>query len=143
MFHDRSLLWRCFRGFLLHILKYCSAVWCPAAETHLEQPDRSVSGARFLTVVVFECDISHRRSVSVLWMLYKIMRNRCTLLMVIYLGRLCQCGLLAVLWSHIGKLLLRLAEKSRGTARLFSPSQCPSGTTGSMLSYWPMQLNRY
>ena len=34
--------------------------------------DRAVSGARFLTGGVFECDISHRRSVAVLCMLYKI-----------------------------------------------------------------------
>ena len=33
---------------------------------------RAVSGARFLTGGVFECDISHRRSVAVLCMLYKI-----------------------------------------------------------------------
>ena len=34
--------------------------------------DRAVSGAWFLTGGVFECDISHRRSVAVLCMLYKI-----------------------------------------------------------------------
>ena len=34
--------------------------------------DRAVSGARFLTGGVFECDSSHRRSVAVLCMLYKI-----------------------------------------------------------------------
>ena len=32
--------------------------------------DRTVSGARFLTGGVFECDISHLRSVAVLCMLY-------------------------------------------------------------------------
>ena len=36
-----------------------------------------VSGARFLTRGVFECDIAHRRSVAVLCMLYKI---RCNLM---------------------------------------------------------------
>ena len=36
---------------------------------------RAVSGARFLTGGVFECDISHRRSVAVLCMLYKIRCN--------------------------------------------------------------------
>ena len=34
VFHDRSLLWRCFRGFVLPVLEYCSAVWCSAADTH-------------------------------------------------------------------------------------------------------------
>ena len=46
-----------------------------AAVTHLKLLDRAVSGARFLTGVVFECDIAHRRSVAVLCMLYKIRCN--------------------------------------------------------------------
>ena len=33
VFHDRSLLGRCFRAFVLPVLEYCSAVWCSAAET--------------------------------------------------------------------------------------------------------------
>ena len=76
VFHDRSLLERCFRGFALPVLEYCSAWWCSAADTHLKLLDRAVSGARFLTGGVFECDISHRRSVAVLCMLYKIRCNR-------------------------------------------------------------------
>ena len=47
--------------------------WCSAADTHLL--DRAVSGARFLTGGVFECNIFHRRSVAVLGMLYKIRCN--------------------------------------------------------------------
>ena len=74
VFHDRSLLGRCFLGFVLAVWEYCSAVWCSAADTHLKLLDRAVSGARFLTGSVFKCDISHRRSVAVLCMLYK---NRC------------------------------------------------------------------
>ena len=69
MFHDRSLLGRYFRGFDLSVLEYCSAVWCSAAGALLKLLDRAVSGARFLTGGVFECDISHRRSVAVLCML--------------------------------------------------------------------------
>ena len=75
MFHDRSLLGRCFRGFVLPVLEYCSAVWCSAADTHLKLLALAVSGARFLTRGVFECDISHRRSVAVLCMLYKLRCN--------------------------------------------------------------------
>ena len=66
VFHDRSLLGRCFRGFVLPVLEYCSAVWCSAADTHLKLLDRDVSGAHFLPGGVFECDIAHRRSVAVL-----------------------------------------------------------------------------
>ena len=75
VFHDRSIPGRCFRGFVLPVLEYCSTVWCSAADTHLKLLDRAVSGARFLTGGVFECDISHRRSVAVLCMLYKIRCN--------------------------------------------------------------------
>ena len=75
VFHDRSLFGRCFRGFVLPVLENCSAVWCSAADTHCKRLDRAVSGSRFLTGGVFECDISHRRSVAVLCMLYKIRCN--------------------------------------------------------------------
>ena len=34
VFHDRLLLGKCFRGFVLPVLEYCSAVWCSAAEHH-------------------------------------------------------------------------------------------------------------
>ena len=45
MFHDRSLLGRCFRSFVLSVVEYCSAVWCSAVDTHLKLLDRAVSGA--------------------------------------------------------------------------------------------------
>ena len=61
MFHDRSLLERCFQGFILLVLEYCSAVWCSTTVTHHKLLDRVVNGARFLTMDVFECDIVHRR----------------------------------------------------------------------------------
>ena len=75
VFNDRSLLGRCFRGFVLPVLEYCSAVWCSAADTHIKLLDRAVSDARFLTVGVFESDIANLRSVAVLCMLYKIRCN--------------------------------------------------------------------
>ena len=34
VFHDRSLLGRCFLGLVLPVLEYCSAVWCSAADIH-------------------------------------------------------------------------------------------------------------
>ena len=36
VFHDRSLLGRCFQGFVLPVLEYCFAVWCAAADTQLK-----------------------------------------------------------------------------------------------------------
>ena len=44
-----------------------SAVWCSVADKDLKLLDRPVSGARFLTGGVFECDIAHSRSVEVLY----------------------------------------------------------------------------
>ena len=122
VFHDRSLLGRCFRGFALPVLEYCSAVLCSAADTHLKLLDHALSGARFLTGGVFECDIAHRRSVAVFVCFIRSGVTRCTLLMVLYLDRMCQCG------SHIGTLVHRLAAEHRSTAGLLFPSQCPSGT---------------
>ena len=75
VFRARSLLGRCFRGFVLPFLEYCSAVWCSAADTHLKLLDRAVSGARFQTGGMFESNISHRRPVLVLCMVYKIRCN--------------------------------------------------------------------
>ena len=71
MYNGISLLERCFRGFVLPVLEYCSAFWCSAADKHLKLLDHAVSGERCITGRVFECDIAHRRSVSVLCMLYK------------------------------------------------------------------------
>ena len=76
MFDDRSLLERSFRGYVLPVLEYCTAVWCSAADTHLIKLFyRVISGARFLTDGVFEYDIAHRRCVAVLSMKCKIRCN--------------------------------------------------------------------
>ena len=46
---------------------FYSAGWCLATDTQLKLLDRVVSGAGFLT-----CEITHRRSVAALCMLFKI-----------------------------------------------------------------------
>ena len=77
--------------------------------------------------------------------------------MVLYLDRMCQRGLHAVLWSHIGTLMHRVAAEPCSTAGLFS--RCPSGTISlipysmvwdwrvsraePMLLYWPKLLYPY
>ena len=104
---------RWFRGFVLPILEYCSAVWCLAAETHLKQLDRAVSGAQFQ----FECDIAHCRSVAVLCKLYKIRFHSMHQLNDALPG-LCQWGFHAMPWSHIGILMHRLTEEPHSTPGL-------------------------
>ena len=69
------LVGRCFWGFVLPILEYCSAVWCSAADTHRKLLDSVVGGACFLSGSVLNCNLSHRLSVAVLCMLYKIRCN--------------------------------------------------------------------
>ena len=79
--------------------------------------------------------------------------------MVLYLGRMCQCGLHEVLWSHIGTLMHRHAAEPCSTAGLLFPSRCPSETilltsysmvwdwlvtrAGPMLLYEPKLLYPY
>ena len=156
-FRDRSLLGRCFWGFVLLGLKYCSAVWCSDANTHLKLLDRAVSGALFLTAGVFECDIAHRGSIAVLCMLYTIRCSPMHPLSDVLPGPYVSVdGLHAVPWSHIGILMCRLTAEPRSTASLLFASQCPSGTilltlysmvwdwrvsrAGTMLFYWPRLL---
>ena len=159
VFYDRSLLWRCFRGFVLPVLEYCSSVWCSAADTHLKLLDRAVSDARFLTGGVFECDISHRRSVAVLCILYKIRCNPVHPLNGALPGPYVPCGLQAVLWSHIGTLMHCLSAEPCCIVGLLFLSRCQSGTilltsyskvwdwrvsrAGPMLLYWPQLLYLY
>ena len=115
--------------------------------------DRVVSGARFITGVY----LSVTMLIIDLWQysVYCIRScvTRCTLLMGLYLGRMCEFGLHAVLWLHIGILTRCLAVKPCSTDGLLFPSQCPSGTilripysivfdwrvsrAGPMLFHWP------
>ena len=97
VFNDKLLIWRCFWGYVLPVLEYCSAVWCSAADIHLKLLDRIVSGACFLAGGVLNCDLSHRCSVAVLCMLYKIRCSPKHPLCGALPVPLCQSGLHAVL----------------------------------------------
>ena len=90
VFHDRLLLWRCFRGFVLPVLEYCIAVWCSTADTHLKVLDRVISGASILTYGGVECSIAYHRSVAVLCCWTRSGVTRFT--WGFYLGHMCQCG---------------------------------------------------
>ena len=84
--------------------------------------------------------------------------TRCSRFMMLYMDRMCQCGLNAVPFSHIGILMRRFAARPLSTAGLLFPCQCPSGTilltpysmwdwrvsrAKSMLFYWPRLLYPY
>ena len=101
VFHDWSLLGRCFRGFVLAILEY----YCGARlQIHILNywTVLSVHGASFLIAGVFECDIAHRRSMAVLCMLYKI---RCNPMHPLY-------GALPAPWWPIVVMVEWLAEQT-------------------------------
>ena len=106
--------------------------------------DRVVNGACFLTGGMLDCDLSHRRSVEVLSMLYKIRCIRCTHFMVLYRYRMCQWGLHVVHWSHIGILMRLLAAEPYSTAGLLFPSQCLSGMILRILCsmLWDWRVSR-
>ena len=105
VFHDILLIGRCFWGFVLPVLEYCSAVWCSAVDTHLKLLDRVVISACYLAGGVLNCNLSHRRSVAVLCMLYKIRCNPkhplCGTLPVPYVPvRVTRCALIAHRYSY-------------------------------------------
>ena len=102
VFHDRSLLLRYFRSFVLPVLEYCSSVWCSGADSHLKLLDRVVRSAGFLAGGVLRWILAHRRSVTELCMLLKIKSNPMYPLVVHCLWRMCLRVLLAVLWLLIG-----------------------------------------
>ena len=93
VFHDRLLLGRCCRGFVLPVLEYCSAVWCSAADTHLRLLDRIVSGASFSLWVCLSVTLH----IVDLWHYYVCCTRsgvtRCTLFMVLFLCHMCRCEL--------------------------------------------------
>ena len=61
-----------------------------------------VSGSCFLTESLFECDIAHRRSETVLCALLRSCVTRCTFFIVLCMFRMCERGFHPVIWSHIG-----------------------------------------
>ena len=92
-------------------------------------------------------------------MLYKIRCNPTHPLIGVLPGPYVPVRVHAVLWSHIGTLMRRLAAEPRSTTGLLFPFQCPSGTilltpysmvrdwqvsrAGPMLFNWPKLLYPY
>ena len=111
--------------FVLPVLEHCSAVWCSAADTHLKLLDRAVSGVRFLTGGVVECDIAHHRSVAVLCILYKIRCNPMHLLNDVLPGLYVQVQVtLAALVTHQYTYVPPRCQKSQ-YRRTCSPLSVP------------------
>ena len=86
-------------SFVLPVLEYCFAVWCPAAETRLKLQDPAVSAARFLpggylSVILLIVDLWQYCVCCIISGV-----TRCTLLMVLYLEQSCW---LRIRWCGTG-----------------------------------------
>ena len=104
LFHDRLLLGRFFRGFVLPVLEYRFDLWCSAADTHLKLLDRVVNGAIFLTKSVFDCTSSVCG--SILYAVQDKVSDAPSL----------WCSTCAVCRCDIGTLMSLLAAEPRSTA---------------------------
>ena len=103
--------------------------WCSAADTHLKLLNRVVSGARFLTGGVLECDISHRPSVAVLCMLYKFRCNPVRPLNGPLPGPYVPARVtLGALVSHRYTYALPRCRTLQYSRTFISVQRCPSGT---------------
>ena len=98
--HEIFFLFLGFVLFCLHVLEYCSAVWCSAANTHPKLPNSVVSGARFQRAVWLSVSLN----IVDLWQHYVCCTRSgvtwCTPSMVFYLCRMCQCGLVAHRYTY-------------------------------------------
>ena len=130
VFHDRSLLGRWFRSFVDQL---CSVVLsCQCSPGFWTTWQCSQWCQFFNWGCIWVChDIVHRRSVAVVFMLYKIM---CNPMYPLY-------GALPGPYVPVRVILIRhIAAKPRSTAEPLFPSQCLFGTTiltlYSMVWYW-------
>jgi hypothetical protein len=62
---------RCFNCFVLPLLEYCSQVWFSAADCHFKLLDSVVRRAASMMDGTIPSDLSHRRVVSALCLMYK------------------------------------------------------------------------
>ena len=90
--NDRSLLGRSFRGFVLPVLEYCSAVYCSAADRRITLQDRVVTGARFFTGVCLSVTLLIVDLFQYCAWCTRSDVIRYTLSMVLYLCGMCQFG---------------------------------------------------
>ena len=103
-------------------------MWCSAAYSHLKLLNRVVRSAGFLAGGVLECNLAHRRSVSVSYMLFKIKSNPMHPLSGALTLLYSPAHVLVVLWLFIGTRLHFLAVEHLCTAGPLCPSQCLFGT---------------
>ena len=85
-------------------------MWCPAADTHHKLLNRVVSGVSYLTTDVLQSNITHRRSVAVLGILYKVKCNQMYILYGAQSVPYANEGY-TLCWSHIGSASLLMNHR--------------------------------
>ena len=80
-------------------------MWCSAADSYIKLLDRVVKSARFLAGGVLECNLTYRRSVAELCMLFKIKSNpmhplSCALPLSYVPARVTRGALVAYIGTH-------------------------------------------
>ena len=122
VFHDKSLLERCFRSFVRQF-------WSTVQQSGARLPIHTLNyWPGSLLWVWFSVTLLFVDQLQFCVCCISSGATRCTRLMMSNLDRICQCGLHVVPWSHIGILIRHLAAEPRSTAWLLILSQCPSGT---------------
>ena len=74
VFGEQDILKKCFNAFILPCFEYCAPVWSSAANSHLNLLDRNLRAIKFL-IPDLNVDLWHRRAISSLCILYKIIHN--------------------------------------------------------------------
>ena len=123
VFHDRSLLGRCFRSFVPPVLELQCGARLQIHTLNYWTVQSVVPGFYLgvcLSVTLFIVDPWQYCVCSI-----RSSATRCTLLMVLFLDRICQCGLHAVLWSHIGILMRASLQNLAAPQDFYSPLSVP------------------
>ena len=125
VFGSVDVLHRCFSCFVFPLLEYCSPVWLSAANCHLRLLDGVVRRAAFMLEGVVPCNLSHRRGVAALCILFKIYsREDHPLGNLSYLRYLCQLELLDVLMLFISMRLVPTRCRTGQVSRSVLPCLC-------------------
>lgn len=75
MFACEATVLHSFYAFILPHLEYCAPVWMSAADSHLRLLDRTLRSIQFVLPNLL-IDLSHRRSVGALSVLFKVFKNQ-------------------------------------------------------------------
>ena len=74
IYANDGVMLNCFFSFILPFYEYCIPVWMSSSDSHVSLLDRSFRNIKFI-IPDLNIDLSHRRKVSIMCILYKIYNN--------------------------------------------------------------------